>query len=380
VTNRRSLSLALVAITCLTGIDCERATKVSAATAARSSSGDSASPASRAAAPELRSRPTRYGGSHARPRDIAAQWVRDQLSGVALDSARCLSPRALRCAGPVAVVSDFAIDTALVAGDTARVIVRYTTIGMLTGGDSAIRYTQRPAGSLGTIGVDTVFTVRDSVGWWYLRGASRPRLAARFVALYFELPPEAAQQLAESADLGEADLRRPRMAEPASVDVLPAAVRHTLGKRGCLIPQWPGETARSNVAHGAFLGAGSDDWAVLCAIGDTGKILVFHGGAGAPVATLRPRVASLPHLDRLPDPFALPGASFGCVGAIFTVDAATVRPALGSAMGEDQNPAPLSAAERAAPLHEAIGEGDCEGLSQLLYWTGTRWVRLPGAD
>lgn len=131
---------------------------------------------------------------------------------MALDSAQCLSPRAIRCAGPVAVVSDFSIDSAIAAGDTARVVVRYTTIGTLTG-DSALHYAQRPGDSLGSTDVDTVVTVRDSSGWWYLR-----------------------------------------------------------------------------------------------------------------------------------------------------------------------DPAPLSAAERAAPLHEAIGEGDCEGLSQLLYWTGTRWVRLPGAD
>ena len=277
------------------------------------------------------------------------------------------------------MVSDFSIDSAIVAGDSARVIVRYTTIGTLTGGDSAVRYTQRPAGSLGGTDVDTVITVRDSVGWWYRRGATRPRLAARFVALYFELPPDATQQLAESAGISEADLRRPVMAEPGSIGVLPAAVQDTLSKRGCRIPQWPGETAR-NVAHGAFFGAGSDDWAVLCAIGDTGRILVFHGNAGAPATTLRPRLASLPQLHRLPDPFAIPGASFGCVGAIFTVDTAAVRSALGSAMDEEQNAAPLSAMERKASLHEAIGEGDCEGLSQLLYWTGTRWVRLPGAD
>jgi len=106
---------------------------------------DSAS-AAQVGAATPKAQATRYGGSHSQPRDVAKRWVQDQLSGVALDSAHCLSPRAIHCAGPIAVVSDL---------------------------------------------------VRDSGGWSYRRGATRPRLAARLVALYFELPSDAARKLAE---------------------------------------------------------------------------------------------------------------------------------------------------------------------------------------
>lgn len=40
----------------------------------------------------------------------------------------------------------------------------------------------------------------------------------------------------------------------------------------------------------------------------------------------------------------------------------------------------LTAAERATPVHDGIGSGDCEGLSNIYYWTGKRWVRFPGGD
>ena len=40
----------------------------------------------------------------------------------------------------------------------------------------------------------------------------------------------------------------------------------------------------------------------------------------------------------------------------------------------------LDAPERRAPAHDRNLDGDCEGVSVIHYWTGRRWVILPGSD
>ena len=46
------------------------------------------------------------------------------------------------------------------------------------------------------------------------------------------------------------------------------------------------------------------------------------------------------------------------------------------ATGDDS----LDVAERSAVVHDGIGDGDCDGTSVVHYWTGRRWVTLPGGD
>lgn len=67
---------------------------------------------------------------------------------------------------------------------------------------------------------------------------------------------------------------------------LPQVVREDLRKRGCMIPQSPYGEARDNVITGAFVQAGQRDWAVLCSIALTSRILVYRAGATAVIDTL----------------------------------------------------------------------------------------------
>jgi hypothetical protein len=35
--------------------------------------------------------------------------------------------------------------------------------------------------------------------------------------------------------------------------------------------------------------------------------------------------------------------------------------------------------ERRTPRHDGIEDQDCEGVSAIHYWSGRRWIMLPGA-
>ena len=63
---------------------------------------------------------------------------------------------------------------------------------------------------------------------------------------------------------------------PSEVEELPAAVRHELTRRGCMIPQAVSEPPGGrNVIRGNFFGTVTD-WAVLCSRDGESSILVFH--------------------------------------------------------------------------------------------------------
>ena len=365
-----SATVALAALAAL-AVSCDRASRAPAPVAQAGAAGTSQAP-SRAVSEKERERARR-----ARPYDIATERVKDQLRAVALDSAHCLAPRAIRC-GPLQVVRSFDVDSAMIRGDTAVMVVHYDVIGQLQPRDTTPVFVQQPGDSAGHTVVDTLVAVHDSIGWWYASGAAAHRVSAVLVALYFELPHDDMERLTDSALLSSSDVRRPVLTAPRVLSFLPMAVRDTLERRGCLIPQDRGDSTR-NTAQGAFFEPGGNDWAVLCARGDTGQLLVFRGGAGAPAAALPTILAGVPNLSRLPNPFAETGG-YGCLGSIYHEGPQSARKWVVTGVTAELEHTELTAEERRMPVHDAIGDGDCEGLSNLHYWTGKRWVRLPGAD
>lgn len=321
-----------------------------------------------------RSRPASFRprGSFGRPWQLAGEQVEDQLRAAALDSARCLSRRAIKC-GPLEIVGDdFQLDSAILRGDSALIVVQYTVLGWLEPLDSVLQFTPR-TDSLGRRAVDTVVVVHESGGWRHVSGATKARVSVRLVALFFELPERDRKALLTTAHLDEQTLRRAALIDPGTLTKLPVELRDTLTNRGCRVPQDP-PSDTYNLAHGSFFAPNGNDWAVFCVWSDSGRIFVFRDGGGAPVVVLRPINVVAPDLVHLPDPFPMAGGPFGCTGVLFTEAAVGrwVSKGVRAAAGQ------LTAEERAAPLHDAIGDAACEKLSSFHYWTGKRWIELPG--
>src|SRR5579863_6482644 len=67
---------------------------------------------------------------------------------------------------------------------------------------------------------------------------------------------------------------------------LPLDVAGQLTDLGCLIPQTYQARRPENVVHASLQQAGSSDWAVLCSIQGTVRLLVFFGGSPGQSATL----------------------------------------------------------------------------------------------
>src|SRR5687768_9424700 len=66
-----------------------------------------------------------------------------------------------------------------------------------------------------------------------------------------------------------------RRLPPSSFAQLPARVRRDLETRGCTIPQAFYPDRPHNAVSGTFTRAGRTDWAVLCSIRDSSRILVY---------------------------------------------------------------------------------------------------------
>jgi hypothetical protein len=166
----------------------------------------------------------------------------------------------------------------------------------------------------------------------------------------------------------------PRGAHRDPYRLLPENIHATVAQRGCRPPRRSDADAFA-VARGFFFaaprrGRGPNDWAVLCVRDDSAEILVFRDGKSRP--------ESLPQWAR---PSRVPDDSGGvqlCEGAISRL----TRPLLGSIVrsGMLADRGSLSPTERRAPTHDGIVDGDCEGVAVIHYWTGSRWVILPGSD
>ena len=308
----------------------------------------------------------------------AQRFVEQGLRGERLKETPCIRRDAITC-GSAMVVSSFSLDSAIISGDTARVAVRYEEVGSVHRRDAALRYLSRD--SLARTRADTLVLARnagDASGWRVIRADPMPRLSGKLAMYYFDLSEQDAERLAVDAGLDFARAARSVLTPPSTLTQLPRDVRDTLTVRGCKILQNRGDST-TNVVHGAFFGTGDGDWAVLCVARAKDVILVFPHGGGAPAA-LENVAGGTPDVDALPNPDAS-GAVNGCAPSIFLVTASFLRPQIaeGSILAEASVDT-LSASERKTPAHDGLGNGDCEGVSNIHYWTGRRWVRLAGGD
>jgi hypothetical protein len=156
---------------------------------------------------------------------------------------------------------------------------------------------------------------------------------------------------------------------------LPSAIHQAVLRRGCRPPRRSDADSMA-VARGHFLapprrGARPNDWAVACMRDTAHEVLIFHDGQASPsrVLALWARPANIPNDS---------GGVELCEGAISRVEPEILAPIVRN--GSLADTGTLDATERRAPAHDGILDGDCEGVSVIHYWTGRRWVILPGSD
>ena len=158
---------------------------------------------------------------------------------------------------------------------------------------------------------------------------------------------------------------------------MPAGLQTALTLRGCLVPEPPAGLPRDSagtamlagtIARAALLGPRSREWVVVCAHGEEREMLVYPDS----VTPTREPVAVRRFFFRDEGDDGCE-AWFRVVGPTYTAE----RLADGILSDVD---ATLTAAERAQPPHDGLVDDACDGASVIHYWTGTRWVLLPGAD
>jgi hypothetical protein len=156
---------------------------------------------------------------------------------------------------------------------------------------------------------------------------------------------------------------------------LPAAIRDVVRRRGCRPPRVP-DVDSSTVAAGWFFtprtkDSEPPDLAVACMRKAKNEILIFKGR----------REKAMTVLGMWATTMSIPSDSteMACDGSISQVEASVIEAEVRDgvlALGDDS----LDVEERRAPAHDGILDGDCDGVSIVHYWTGRRWVALPGGD
>jgi hypothetical protein len=139
--------------------------------------------------------------------------------------------------------------------------------------------------------------------------------------------------------------------KPGEFKQLPLVVRRDLERRRCLIPQVSDKPAPHNVAVGAFISAGSRDWAVLCSIKGQSRILVYRSGKAARVDSLARKI--------------------DFEGRILGI--ATPKSIKDHAIAYNGPKPPLLE-------HEGIDDGFWEKGSVVWYYSRGRWIELAGAN
>jgi hypothetical protein len=158
--------------------------------------------------------------------------------------------------------------------------------------------------------------------------------------------------------------------QPAAFPQLPVAVRRDLSSRGCRVPRASGpdvaaakQAKPNNVLVGAFFGPNQRDWAVLCSIADTSRILIYAGGRSARVDSMAP----------LPDA-GFRGQEPGSARAFYR-ELGTARPQLLRRLAR--------AAGDTAPLsldHLGVNDYFAGKASTIYYFRRGRWREFQGWD
>jgi hypothetical protein len=147
---------------------------------------------------------------------------------------------------------------------------------------------------------------------------------------------------------------------PSKFPSLPRPIASDLLKRGCRIPQkanLPPKSSPVNVVKGQFLVRGRDDWAVLCSIQDTSRILVYHGAVPTPIDSL----------GKSADLHALTTSKFGYSRVITEANRRRLRQV-----------ASLRQSIRFPRFDHSGIEDNVAGISEVRYFSDGRWMNLLG--
>jgi hypothetical protein len=167
----------------------------------------------------------------------------------------------------------------------------------------------------------------------------------------------------QRSDFDRADANTVRL-PPSAFPDLPAPVRADLARRGCTVPQtFLRRGAPQNVIRGRFLSPEPTDVAVLCSRSRRSVILVYRGGVVPAIAEL----AGLPDAMFLQVVDATGGIGFS-------------RLLTAAAPGHIRGHAARVSGPHPAVDHDGIEDYFLEKSSSILYWSGRKWLELPGAD
>lgn len=154
-----------------------------------------------------------------------------------------------------------------------------------------------------------------------------------------------------------------RTLSPEAFAELPANIVTELQRRACRIPQVRSPARPNNVIQGEFAKAGQTDWAVLCSVKGTSRILVFWGGSEANPAA----IAASEDRTYVQD---MGAGHLEYSRAIAPVDRRYILEHYAAYGGV--KPPPLD--------HQGIDDSFLEKASIVWYFHKGRWLELSGAD
>jgi hypothetical protein len=150
---------------------------------------------------------------------------------------------------------------------------------------------------------------------------------------------------------------------PSAFPQLPVAVQHELERRTCTIPQAFSSERPHNVVSGRFLRASQVDWAVLCSVRDSSRIIVFWNGSTTNPTELAPE----------PDEARMQGIGEGKLG--YSRGIGVARPITIRYFARELGgwiPRPLD--------HDGIDDAFIEKASTIHFLHRGKWLQLQGMD
>lgn len=154
-----------------------------------------------------------------------------------------------------------------------------------------------------------------------------------------------------------------RTLSPEAFAELPTNIVRELQRRACRIPQAGSQARPNNVIKGEFAKAGQTDWAVLCSVKGTSRILVFWGGSEVNPAAIAAREDRTYVQD-------MGAGSLEYTRGIAPVNRRYILEHYAAYGGV--KPPPLD--------HQGIDDSFLEKASIVWYFHKGRWLRLTGAD
>ena len=192
-----------------------------------------------------------------------------------------------------------------------------------------------------------------------IRWSERRGLRAEIVAAALVLSTGAVQAQPN------ASLDAIRRLRPVAFTSLPLAVRRDLERRSCLVPQPYDARILKNVIHGSFTAARVSEWAVLCSVNDTSRILIYRIDRG---------VRLLDSLGRAWDGASVQGIGGKRWGYSRLIRTMAVRKTSRWRHDVDGHPIPQ-------PVdHDAIEDIFEDKGAEAFYYAAGRWYRQVTAD